>query len=286
MNRKKDTINSRTPLFWKSQLTPTFPYALTVGYPPFSSFISDPNKPLRVGTMWFLFLEFMDEDTSKKILESVKNAYSNIADDFDCTRKSLWPGLENFLAYVKNGDQILDAGCGNGRLFQLFQNRGIKYVGCDNNLELIALAEKNFPGAKFAIGDLLYLPFSDNAFDVVFCIAAFHHIPGKSLRQKSLLEMRRVLKSGGYLCMTNWDRYNKKYFYYILKYGILKILGLSKMDFKDVLVPWKNTVSRYYHCFTLGELEKEFHEAGFGVEKKYKLKMAGQKNLVIIGKKV
>jgi tRNA (uracil-5-)-methyltransferase TRM9 len=228
----------------------------------------------------------MDSDTSKKILESVKSAYSNIADDFDCTRKALWPGLENFLPYVKNGDQVLDAGCGNGRLYQLFQGKNIQYIGCDNNMELIARAKKNYPSAEFAIGDLLHLPFSDNAFDVVFCIAAFHHIPGRELRRTSLLEMKRVLKPGGYMCMTNWDRYNKKYFFYILKYGILKIFGLSKMDFKDVLVPWKKTISRYYHCFTLHELEKEFQGAGFSIQKKYKQKMAGQKNLVIIGKKI
>ncbi|MFH1192254.1 MAG: class I SAM-dependent methyltransferase [bacterium] len=41
--------------------------------------------------------------------------------------------------YVKNGMKILDIGCGNGRLLQALENRGIEYVGVDNSRNLISI---------------------------------------------------------------------------------------------------------------------------------------------------
>ncbi|PIX02803.1 SAM-dependent methyltransferase, partial [bacterium (Candidatus Gribaldobacteria) CG_4_8_14_3_um_filter_42_11] len=41
---------------------------------------------------------------------------------------------------VKDGDKVLDVGCGNGRLVKAFENKKISYLGVDNSEKLIKLA--------------------------------------------------------------------------------------------------------------------------------------------------
>ena len=54
-----------------------------------------------------------------------KEVYNKIAKLFSKTRKFLWYDLEPLVKYTKNGDKILDLGCGNGRLYQLFSDLSI-----------------------------------------------------------------------------------------------------------------------------------------------------------------
>jgi hypothetical protein len=47
----------------------------------------------------------------------------------------------------------------------------------------------------------------------------------------------------------------------------LKILGLSRLDFKDIFYPWKNpkgeiVIQRYLHCFTKRELKGLIKKSG------------------------
>ncbi|HWQ18651.1 MAG TPA: methyltransferase domain-containing protein [Methanotrichaceae archaeon] len=44
------------------------------------------------------------------------------------------------------------------------------------------------------MGDSEHLPWRDESFDIVTCIASFHHYPNP---QRVLMEMRRVLRPGG-----------------------------------------------------------------------------------------
>jgi 2-polyprenyl-3-methyl-5-hydroxy-6-metoxy-1,4-benzoquinol methylase len=45
--------------------------------------------------------------------------------------------LNRYLAYVRDGDSILDIGCGRGKLIRFLMERGYKAVGIDLNQELI-----------------------------------------------------------------------------------------------------------------------------------------------------
>jgi len=242
----------------------------------------------------------MKQQTVQKILFQTTATYNNIVEDFNKTRSYLWPGLRQLGGYVKPGDKVLDLGCGNGKLRLLFKDVKVEYTGVDNSIELLKLAEsrKDFeiPNQKFIKADAFALPFADNTFDSVFFIAVFHHLPGKELRRQALAEIRRVLKPGGYLLMTNWNRYQKENVRYVIKYTWLKIIGQTDLDFKDIYLPWMGgKAERYYHAFTLSELRRLIAGSGLKIQQNYLAKFDGTRvnrvnyftaaNLVTIAKK-
>ena len=154
----------------------------------------------------------MDKIYAKKISEDTRRNYNLIADDFSRTRRNLWPELSFLKEYVENGDKILDLGCGNGRLAELFKDKEIEYIGIDNSEKLIELAKNRYAAEKirFIATDGVNLPFPENYFDKIFSIAVLHHIPSRELRLKFLSEARRVLKKDGIAVFTVWNLWQKK----------------------------------------------------------------------------
>lgn len=198
-----------------------------------------------------------------------KHVYDAIASEFSTTRSKLWEDLKPLVRYVTAGDRVLDLGCGNGRLSQLFHDLSISYVGLDQSEELIKLAQKKFSEVKFVVGEMTYLPFPDAYFDAIYCIAAFHHLTTRDTQTKALREMYRVMKAGGRLIMMNWnlesDWAKEK-----IATGKWK-LGVEANTF---IVPWKKSTGellgdRVYYGFTFAELENLFTKASFTVEEQY-----------------
>ncbi len=205
----------------------------------------------------------MKAKTAKELLKKVKEDYSKIAPEFDETRKFLWPEFEFFKKHLKNNLTILDFGCGNGRLYELFEN--INYIGIDNNKEFISLAQKNYPSAKFVLGDLIEM-LSPYQADLIFSIAAFHHVPSLALRKKSIHTLRQNLMKNGLLIITVWNLFQKKYFKYILKSIFNFFIKFGKYDWNDTFIPWgKSGIKRYYHAFTPSELKRLFQKNGFEI---------------------
>lgn len=223
---------------------------------------------------------------AKQLINKTKADYNGISDSFSESRSELWPELEELKKHIEDKERILDLGCGNGRLYEIFKDKNINYVGADFSENLIKVAREKY-GDCFKVADILSLPFSDNYFDSVWAIAVLHHIPSKELRLKALIETKRILKPGGKAIFTCWNLYQFSYFKLLLKFFLRKIFGKSKLDFKDLFVPWKNSgIERYYHAFTKRELEKIFVSAGFEIEESKYLRRNNKKtNMLIIGRK-
>jgi len=195
----------------------------------------------------------MEKEYAEYLLVKTREDYNLIANDFSRTRDEVWDEMFFlFENYLKPGDKVLDLGCGNGRWFKLFQTYNVDYIGVDSSIKLIDIAQKNNPEAKFKVEESLNLSFPDNWFDKVYSIAVFHHMPSKEFRLKFLKEIERVLKPGGTLILTVWKL--KEQSHLLIKYTILKLLGKSKLDFRDVFEPWGKKTERYYHCFSESEL--------------------------------
>lgn len=230
----------------------------------------------------------MDKDYAEHLLNKTKEDYNLIAEEFSMTRKKMWEEIR-FLVddYVIDGEKILDLGCGNGRFYEFFKNKNIDYIGVDNSEKLIELAKEKYPDANFQLANALNLSFPDNYFDKVYSVAILHHIPSEEFRLQVLKEIRRVLKQGGNLILTVWKFHSSKEILLFLEYTILKIIGKSKLDFKDIFEPWGKKTERYYHWFSKKELINLVREAGFGVQEAgiVKNERGNRQNIYLIAEK-
>ena len=220
---------------------------------------------------------------AQQILKNNKEIWNKIARDFSHTRNYNWPELLPLSKYAKKNMRILDLGCGNGRLYELFKGKKIKYVGVDFSKKLTSIAKKKYPKAKFLAANALNLPLKDNSFDIIYSIAVLHTIPSRALRLKFLHEARRVLKKDGLLILTVWNLWQRKYLKILVKYSLLKLLGKSKLDWCDLYVPWQNRYQRYYHAFRKKELKGLLKDTGFATKSiKYLERKNKKVNILII----
>jgi ubiquinone/menaquinone biosynthesis C-methylase UbiE len=228
----------------------------------------------------------MEKKYAEYILEKTKKDYDLIAEEFSQTRGFLWEELKKFKDLVKDGEKILDLGCGNGRLLEILRDKKIEYIGVDSSRKLIEIAKEKHPNFQFLVADALSLPFLENSFDKVFSISVFHHIPSEELRLQFLKEIKRILKPKGILILTVWNLWQKRYFLLIFKFTLLKLFFRSKLDFKDIFIPWGKKIDRYFHCFTKSEIEKLIKKVNFKILNSGKIKsQSGRYHLYLIAKK-
>ena len=233
----------------------------------------------------------MNNDVTDKIINLTKNGYIQISNKFSSTRNFPWPIFDEFLGYVKEGDTVLDIGCGNGRLLKTLDKKKVKYTGIDFNPNFIKLANQMWQGdvksdIRFIEADATNpFPFKENSFDTIFCVATFNHIPSQKLQKEFLVNVKKLLKEDGYLIMTNWNLWQTsikkknvyKYFWerfwtpskqWQEEYGFNK----NELGFKDVFTQWKekkDIVNLYYRAFTLNEIKKLSKKAGFNIVDNY-----------------
>jgi ubiquinone/menaquinone biosynthesis C-methylase UbiE len=96
----------------------------------------------------------------------------------------------------KPGETVLDAGCGTGIFTMDYMARGAVVAGLDISEPMLRLATKKAAGFPFSAvrGDMLYLPFKDNAFDKVVSVTALEFIADG---RKAVDELFRVTRPGG-----------------------------------------------------------------------------------------
>lgn len=85
--------------------------------------------------------------------------YDRIAYDYDysylseeCIRENK-DILDVLRRYVKEGDEVLDVGCGTGFGRELLISRDIRYVGVDTSRKMISRAVIKFPNDTFIMGE-------------------------------------------------------------------------------------------------------------------------------------
>lgn len=226
----------------------------------------------------------MDENYAKYLLEKTREDYNLISEDFSRTRNRIWEELVFLGKYANENEKVLDVGCGNGRLYEIFQEKTIDYYGIDFSEKLLEIAQKRYPQFKFQVADALNLPFPADFFDKAYSIAVLHHIPSKQFRIRFLREIRRVVSPEGLLVLTVWNSGPFKKAMIFLKHLSLKIIGKSKLDLGDALIPWGKQFKRYIHYFSKAELKELLQEAGFSIRKieVVKRKKSGESNIVAV----
>ena len=110
---------------------------------------------------------------------------------------------------LKDGDRILDIGCGKG--FLLYEIKSIlpnaEVVGIDISSYAIEHAKEEIQ-PFLQVGNANTLPFDDQSFDFVYSITTLHNLHNYDL-DKALREMERVGKQK-YLCVESYRNEKEK----------------------------------------------------------------------------
>lgn len=226
----------------------------------------------------------MKREEALHLVDTVTHTYNTIADHFSQSRWKLWEDFVYFTPYLHDGQDILDVGCGNGRLVELCENKNISYTGVDISEKLIEQAQNKYGliglHPIFKVGSVLTLH-EEKQYDVVFLIAVLQHIP-KPLQEEAMRHVYDVIKPGGVLLMTNWNMWQRKYNGLLIKNFFQKFtrrdalkLGIpaSSFGFKDVVVRYQKNadvegaMDRYMYAFTKWEVQQILTRVGFDVEK-------------------
>jgi ubiquinone/menaquinone biosynthesis C-methylase UbiE len=197
--------------------------------------------------------------------------------------RQLMEDLNNALE-VREGDSILDAGCGPGlvmkRLVQANEGKKIRVTGLDLSNRMINRARgrlKNF-SVRFFVADLNRpLEFSESSFDKVVCSNTLYALQDP---RSVIVEFHRVLKRGGTLIIAN-PRPNanerqlvrahiaatnrltpaRRKIYHIVRSISLIPVHLAVIAINRAIV--QRGRSREYHFWDKDELERVLRETGF-----------------------
>jgi SAM-dependent methyltransferase len=117
------------------------------------------------------------------------------------TARLVAPLLE--AAGVESGTCLLDVACGPGHIAAAAAAKGAKAVGLDAAEGMVAVARARYAEIAFQRGDAERLPFGDASFDAVVAGFVVNHLPRP---ERALAEFARVVRPGGRVAVTVWDR--------------------------------------------------------------------------------
>ena len=136
---------------------------------------------------------------------------------------------------MKEGDKILDVGCGRGDFIKGFKDLGLEVFGIDRekgNSEMLK-------GIEVRLSDIENdsFPFSDETFDIVFSKSVIEHFwkPDNFIK-----ECRRVLKPGGRIIVMTPDWQSQRHIFYddfthVHPYTQISVKDMLKIyNFQDV----------------------------------------------------
>ena len=108
-------------------------------------------------------------DKKLNIISLNRKAWNNVAEKYnDANYGKMNPVIDFFCKKLPERGSILDIGSGTGLPFaKLFLNKGFNYLGVDISSQMIKIARKNVPLAKFEEISMTELKY-DNEFDGVF----------------------------------------------------------------------------------------------------------------------
>jgi ubiquinone/menaquinone biosynthesis C-methylase UbiE len=186
----------------------------------------------------------------RHVRDAVRKEYTRLAPEYDgrwtrYVRRSTARTLRHL--GLGPGQALADLGCGTGALLDavaaVLDSGSIRMIGLDVTPPMLAHARRRLPASvPLLAGDAGALPLKNATFDTVVSVSTFHYWPDPAA---ALAEIRRVLRPGGRLVITDWCD---------------DFLGCRLLD------RWLRLTRRTYHrIYGSGEIGGLLTRAGFHV---------------------
>lgn len=163
---------------------------------------------------------------------------------------------------LKEGDKVLEVGCGNGYYLSLLNRVGLKLDLIGIDIDKMALTDAvKFIGdsrVKVVLADAAKLPFKNNSFDKIVMSEVIEHVEKE---KPALQEVYRVLKKGGVFALTTcntdypffWDPIN-----WILQH-------FFKTHIKSGF--WAGIWNQHIRLYKRQQVDKLMRGAGFDIDR-------------------
>lgn len=159
-----------------------------------------------------------------------KNTWNaNLYDQYHSFVSKYGNDLVELLA-AKNGERILDLGCGTGDIAKILYDKGIDIIGIDNSETMIQQAKVKYPEVTFLVKDATSLGY-ENAFDAVFSNATLHWV---KTPEKALHSIFNSLKQGGRFVAEFGGKGNVQ----IITSEIINQIEVYGIQFRQENYPW------------------------------------------------
>ncbi len=136
--------------------------------------------------------------------EDIKKFFDDRSSSWDEMESSSLEERRDFLSFldIKEGDKVLDLGCGTGVITPLlFEKTKSEVIGLDLSPKMVEIAKEKFKGEAlmhFQSGD--YLDFEGEGFDWIVVFNAYpHFLDVEGFKKKTL----SLLKKGGKLAIVH-----------------------------------------------------------------------------------
>lgn len=195
--------------------------------------------------------------------------YNSFAKKFANSRKNMkWEEVEYFLSLIDANEPLLDIWCGSGRLLEAYQDYFSRfpkeYNWLDMSEGLLLEAKKQYPDYDFFQANMLEAEkvLNPKKFKNIFLIASFHHLQNLEEREKMMVVLKQLLDTDGKIYMTNWsldssvnqEKYSENFIAWSTNMYGSKDYSIKFWEFE-----------RYYHSFSLEELEYLAKKTGFNI---------------------
>lgn len=191
-------------------------------------------------------------------LEDQRSFISEIAEQYVRDRYSLVEKISRELAPLRSfltGNLVLELGAGGGVILRVVGEWADSIIGIEIVREMISSADASVK-RRMILGDGAIMPFRDSTFDTVLCWGnTLGPIPGEVNRSKLLVDAYRVLKPGGFLCLSVLNKHSSPRRWLKAKEYLFHYQGRSER--------WKSTQVGYNRYFSHQELKKLLRSVGF-----------------------
>jgi ubiquinone/menaquinone biosynthesis C-methylase UbiE len=193
------------------------------------------------------------------------NTYEEISKEFSETRAYVWKCVKDFTSLITNtNNEIIEIGCGNGKNIEYIKTHTkSNVIGIDTCKHFVEICQKK--RLNVIESSSTNLPYPDNHFDYLLCIAMFHHLLSIEDQTKSMKEFIRVMKPHSHGIITCWSVEQPDNSKFIFTEGINIVPWKGRQDINKIryyYVYSQKMFQEYFETFTEIKIINIYNEVG------------------------